>query len=124
MTKKGFIEYNGYQLVHEEKGKSCELRVDLKDESLNPYGFAHGGLIFGLGDTAMGLVAYSTGRGAVTQSSNITFLRPTTGSYLVAKAQMIKDGKKVCFLNCDFFDENDKLTATMNGSYYYIDKEN
>lgn len=123
MTEKGFIEHNSYRLVSQEEGKA-ELVADLSSNSLNPFGFAHGGLLFGLGDTAMGVVACSNDRAAVTQSSNITFLRPTTGKYVTAKARVIKEGKKVCFLNCDLYDENDKLTATMTGSYYYIDKEN
>ena len=94
---------------------------DIREESLNPYGFAHGGLIFGLGDTAMGILSRSSGRKAVTLNSTINYLRPVVGKILRAEAEMIKDGKKTCLLRCNFYDENNKLTATMDGNYCYID---
>ena len=119
--KPGFYRHNGFHVVDIALGESAILKADITEESLNPYGIVHGGLIFGLGDTAMGIVAKSTGRSAVTLSSNISYLKPSTGEYLIAKASMIKNGKTTCFLRCDFYDEKDQLTATMDGSYYYID---
>ena len=90
---KGFINHNNYELV-ESNDKTATLKVNLGEDALNPYGVAHGGLIFGLGDTAMGVVAYNTGKKGVTLSSTINYLKPATGEFLV---------------------------ATMDGNYYYID---
>ena len=117
----GFIKHNHFHVVEVEKGKKTILEVELKEEALNPFGFAHGGLIFGLGDTAMGITARSTGRNAVTLTSSITYLKPTIGKKLRAEAEIIKAGKKTSYLRCNFYDENNNLTATMDGSYYYID---
>ena len=117
----GFINHNHFHIIEVVKEKSATLQADLTEESLNPYGFAHGGLIFGLGDTAMGTVARSTGRNAVTLTSSITYLRPTKGKTLKAIAEMIKNGKQTCYLRCNFYDEKEKQTATMDASYYYID---
>ena len=68
----GFIKHNHFHVVEVEKGKRTKLEVELTEDVLNPYGFAHGGLIFGLGDTAMGITAHSMGRSPVTLSSSIT----------------------------------------------------
>ncbi len=117
----GFIKHNHFHVEEVEKEKKTVLSVELKEEALNPYGFAHGGLIFGLGDTAMGITARSTGRNAVTLNSTITYLRPTVGKTLKAEAEMIKNGKKTCYLRCNFYDEKNNLTAIMDASYYYTD---
>ena len=117
----GFIKLNKYHVLEIAKGEKTVMEADITEDSLNPFDFAHGGFIFGLGDTAMGVTARSTGRNAVTLNSNITYLRPTVGKKLKAVAELIKDGKKTCFLRCNFYDENEKLTATMEGNYYYID---
>ena len=117
----GFIEHNHFQVVEIEEGQKAIMKVRITKEALNPYGYAHGGLIFSLGDTTMGLVARSTGRKAVTHNCAITYLRPTLGEELTAIAEMIKDGKRTCFLRCNFYDDENKLTATMDGNYFYID---
>jgi acyl-CoA thioesterase len=117
----GFIKHNHFHVVEVDKGKQTILEVKLTEDALNPYGFAHGGLIFGLGDTAMGITVRSTGRNAVTLTSSITYLRPSLGNTLRAEAEMIKDGKHTSYLKCNFYDEEEKLTASMDASYYYTD---
>ena len=118
-----FIKHNHYQLIELEDGKKAIGEAELTEASLNPYGYAHGGFIFGLGDTAMGLVALSTGRNAVTLNGTINYLKPTIGKKLKVVAEMMKNGKKTCYLRCSFYDDNANLTATMDGNYYYIDEE-
>ena len=120
-TTSGFIYNNNFELVDKEDEVSATLKAKITDSSLNPYGIAHGGFIFGLGDTAMGVLARTTGRKAVTLSSNISYLKPSTGEYLIAKSEMIKNGKTTCFLRCNIYNDKDVLVATMDGNYYYID---
>lgn len=116
----GFFKHNHYKVVQVEPGKNVILEAKLSSNSLNPYGYAHGGLIFGLGDHAMGIAAGLAGGPAVTQNASITYLRPSTGKVLRAEAEVIKQGKVTCFVRCNFYDENNKLTASMDGSYYYM----
>lgn len=116
----GFMNHNHYSLVTVEEGKAV-LRGELMDDVKNPYEMAHGGFTFGLGDTAMGLAAASLGRKAVTLNSNIAYLRPGVGSYLLAKAEVIKNGKTTCFIRANIYDEEERLVATMDGNYYYKD---
>ena len=120
-TTSGFMHSNNFELVDLEETLSATLKAIITDSSLNPYGIAHGGFIFGLGDTAMGVVARTTGRRAVTLSSSISYLKPSTGEYLIAKAEMIKNGKTTCFLRCNVYNDKDVLVASMDGNYYYID---
>ena len=117
----GFIRNNNFELLDVDEGKYAVIKANITESSLNPYGIAHGGFIFGLGDTSMGVVARSTGRKAVTLSANITYLKPCVGSYLVAKSEMIKDGKTTCYIRSNIYNEIDVLVASMDSTYYYID---
>ena len=121
IMKNGFMNHNHFSLVERTENESSILKVELEDIALNPFGFAHGGLIFGLGDTAMGILANTKDKQAVTLSSTIHYLRPATGKYLLAKAKMVKNGKKVCYLTVDIINDKEKLVATMEGNYYYVD---
>ena len=67
---KGFISANNYKVLNVEK-HYCEMEAVINDSSKNPYGIAHGGFIFGLADTAAGIVAMTDERTAVTINSNI-----------------------------------------------------
>ena len=120
-TTSGFIGNNHYELLELVEEKNAVLKANITKKALNPYGIAHGGFVFGLGDTAMGVVARSTGRSAVTLTANISYLKPSVGSHLIAKAEMIKNGKTACFLRCNIYNEKDVLVATMDSNYYYID---
>lgn len=118
-TEDGFFKHNNYH-IHSINEKKVVLRADLTQNSNNPYGYVHGGLIFGLTDTVMGMLAAAGGKKAVTIDSNISYLKPGNGKYLIAEAEIIKAGKKICFLNSQVFNDKEELIATANSTYYYV----
>ncbi len=115
----GFFKHNNYSFI-EIKENCAILKAKLNENSMNPYNMAHGGLIFGLGDMAMGTAVGTTGRKAVTLNANINYLKPAIGKYLQAKAEIIKKGKTTCYLRCNIYNDQDVLVATMDSNYYYI----
>lgn len=115
----GFFKHNNYHIEKATK-EECIIRADLTENSMNPYKIAHGGFIFGLGDVVMGMLARATGRPAVTQNANINYLKPGTGKYLIAKAEMIKNGKTTCVLRANIYNDQEELIATMDSNYHYI----
>lgn len=115
----GFIKHNNYELV-EYDDKKVVLKVNLVEEGTNPYGMAHGGLIFGLGDTAMGMLFSKKEQNVVTVDSNINFLRPGVGEYLICESEMVKDGKQIALAKANIYNNDKKLVATMSANYYYI----
>lgn len=120
-NSEGFYKHNNFQVVEYKDEEYVILRAKLNKNSLNPYGFAHGGLIFGLGDTAMGILAKTTGRSAVTLNANISYLRPIKGKTMTAKATMLKNGKSIVYLKADIFNENNELSAVMDSNYFYVE---
>ena len=118
---KGFINNNNYNIL-KVKEDYCELEGIITDTSLNPYGIAHGGFIFGLADTASGIASRSGGRVAVTSSSSIEYLRPCNGKKIKAIASCLKSGKNISVYEVYIYDENEKMVARASVSYFYIEK--
>ena len=118
-AEKGFIKNNKYRLI-ELRDDYCCLEGIMTESSLNPYGIAHGGYIFGLADTAGGAVARMSGCDPVTSTSSITFLRKAKGSRLIAKARPLKRGKTLTNCEVEIFDEEDKLVAKVILEYFNL----
>lgn len=114
---KDFINYNNMEIINDD---DIKVKVKITDETLNPFNIVHGGLIFSIGDTVMGVKIRSLGRNAVTLNSSINFISPGVGKYLIATCKIIKTGKKTCVLEATIKNDLDKLVATMNGTYFYI----
>lgn len=120
MENSSFIKNNNYKVIEVIEGKKAILKGIITETSNNPYNIAHGGFIFGLGDTAMGVAASSTGKNAVTLSATINYLKPSTGKYLIAEAEVIKSGKTICYLQTNIYNDNEELVATMDSNYCYV----
>ena len=115
----GFIKYNNFELVDILDNKVI-IKAPLTENAMNPYDMAHGGFIFTLGDTAMGVLCRTTGRNAVTVNANINYLKPGKGPYLTAESEMLKQGNKICFLKANIYDSEHNLIANMEGTYYFV----
>ncbi len=120
--KNGFFKHNNYHIIESNKEKVI-LRADITEESLNPYDMVHGGLIFGLGDTAMGALVREQGDSAVTLNSTINYLKPGKGKYITAVSELIKKGKTIYYLKANIYDENESLIASMDANYYIISEK-
>lgn len=116
----GFIKNNHYQLVDLKKDY-CVMEAFIEEDSLNPYGMAHGGFIFGLADTAAGAVAATSLRKAVTLSSHIEYLHAATGKKLKAIVNVVKTGKNVSVYEVSVYDEKEVMVAKVMIDYFYID---
>jgi len=118
----GFMKYNNYHLDDLEENKST-MSVDLNENSLNPSGIAHGGLVFGLADTAMGMLAYLTGRKVVTVDANINYLKPCRGSKITCVAEPVKVGKTIGVYQANIYNGEEELAATVIGTYFFLDRD-
>lgn len=116
----GFIRHNNMHII-EVKKNYAKLYIDLTEESLNPNGTVHGGLLFGLADTAMGSAAVTNGRNVVTINSQIDYLKPGRGKKITAEATSLKVGRTTSVYRCNIYDENERLICTATGTYFFID---
>ena len=121
MKDTGFMSHNGLYLV-DTKENYVKIGVDITEKSLNPFGIIHGGLIYTLADSAMGIALATSGRKGVTINSNIDYLNPGKGTKLFSETEIIKDGKNIVVLRATINDENNTIIAISNGTYYILNK--
>ena len=115
----GFIKHNNIKITNVDNNV-CEGTVLLEEKLYNPYGIAHGGLIFGFADTLMGLLAgLRTGK-ALTINSNINYLKPCGGNKITGKAKVIKEGKNIGYYEAEIYNELGELAATATTTYMFF----
>lgn len=110
----------GAELTAFEPGRA-ELRVKVRHELKQQYGFVHGGVLSYLADNALTYAGGSalSGQGIVTSEFKINYLRPAIGDSLIARAQVIHAGKSQAVCRCDIFamtGNEEKLCATAQGT--------
>lgn len=113
------LENNGFISLCEIKVEDAHegrLSLDIEKHHLNPYDFAHGGLIYTLADTAMGICLSESGT-FVTVNSHINFLKPANCKKLISQVDRVRLGKRIAVLNCYIYNESVELIATVTGTY-------
>ena len=115
----GFLKHNDI-IILESNETTRKVKMNISENSLNPYGIVHGGLIFSMGDTVMGITIRSTGRDAVTLDGTINYLKPGKGKYLIATSEVIKVGKTTSVLMANIYNDKEELIAVMSATYYFI----
>ena len=112
-------------LIAEAVGRgTCRLRCEIRPEHLNPRGTVHGGMSATMLDVAGGVAAIYAGdepRPVVTQSADAHYLRPLTGSVMIAEGTVIKAGRHTCLARADLFDDQGRLCCTGEIDLYYLD---
>lgn len=114
----GFNRYNHIRFTVVEEGY-CECEVELTPDTLNPQGVAHGSLLFTLCDCVTGVATASTGRGMLTQSASIQYIRPGTGSKLIAKSKLVHNGKQTALCVGEVYDDRGRLLVTSQFEIFY-----
>lgn len=91
----------------------CVVEAELRPDTLNPNGMAHGGFVYSICDVAAGTVVGVKQRSEnfVTLSGNLYFLRPGKGRKLRCEARIIKPGRTVSVVETSVFDERGSITA-------------
>ena len=116
----GFIKHNNYK-IEEETTKYCKMSVELTENSINPNQTAHGGLMFGLADTTMGVLARTTGRNVTTINAQIDYLKPGKGNKITCIAEPLKVGKSTAVYRANIYNEEETLISTVTGTYFFLD---
>ena len=81
-------------------------------------GICHGGLLFGIADTAAGALAFTRGK-AVTTSANMNYLRSAKNK-IIATATIVKVGKNIGYYLVEIMDEKDNLVAISTVNMFFV----
>ena len=116
----GFIKHNNIH-IEELKDNYAKCYVDITENSLNPSGMAHGGLLFGLADSTMGIAARTNGRNIVTINAQIDYLKSGKGKRITCIAEPLKVGKTTAVYRANIYTEDEVLIASVTATFFFID---
>ena len=136
MTKEQLEEYNktfiagynkdvGMQFTHYNEEGECEIKIDIKEEHLNPMGAVHGGVIFSLADAVGGFAVFGIRNAPCTTcTATIDYLNPSLGTKtLYGSANILKTGKRMSTVEVMIYSETDKPIAKAMIRYYHMTKD-
>ncbi len=116
-----FIAFMNLELVEADAAKgTIAMKMPMRKEFERGAGTGqfHGGPIAALIDTVGDFaVAIMVKGGVPTINFRVDYLRPSTGSYLLAKAQTRRVGRTVGVVDIDVYDDQNRLTAVGRGCY-------
>jgi len=98
--------------------------LTIKNEHLNVFGSAHGGIIFTLADHVGGACGNTVGNKSLLIESSIQYLRPVfEGNHIYAEASLIYRGKKIGRIDINVYNEKYEEIALMHMVFYITDEK-
>jgi uncharacterized protein (TIGR00369 family) len=108
----------GFNVTDIADGRSVVL-LQAQQRHFNPMGTVHGGILCDIADVGMGSAFASTlapGESFTTIELKINFFRPVRETLLRAESRVLQRGRTVGYVECEIFDEADKLVAKSNST--------
>jgi uncharacterized protein (TIGR00369 family) len=123
-----FVRALGIQLTACGKGW-CETKLLLTPAHLQQHGLAHAGVVMTMADHTCGGAAGSSvaeDKDVITVENKTSFLRPASGAELVCRAQVLRAGKSLVFVEGEVWSEREGervLVAKMSSTLAVIGLE-
>lgn len=87
MDRDAFSQWLGIR-VQSVRPRQATVSMSVRDEMVNGFGVAHGGIVYSLADSALAFASNTHGRVTVSIENSITYPRPVhVGDELVAEAE-------------------------------------
>ena len=119
INQEGFIKENNIKLEELEKN-NAKISIEKQDKHLNPYGLVHGGILFALADTAMGIAARTQNENVLTVNAQIDYLKAAKTKKLYATSNSIKIGHTLSVYKTEITDEKEQLIAICTGTFIFL----
>ena len=109
-----FIRSLGIELLGFGDGW-CETRLRVTPAFLQQHGLVHAGVLMTLADHTCGGAAATTvpdGQDVITIDNKFSFLRPASAPVLYCRAQVLRAGKRLAFVEADVTSERGEERVT------------
>ena len=104
-SRQGFMSLIGAQMTGVSEG-FCEIVTPYRQELTQQHAYFHGGVTATLADNASGYAAYTVmpeDASVLSVEFKINFIAPAVGDELVARAKVVKNGRRLKVVQCDVF---------------------
>ena len=103
----------------EEGPGHCTLRMMVREEMVNGFRIAHGGISYALADSALAFASNAHGIKAVSIETSISHLRPVqVGDILTAMATEDNLGKRTGVYRVEVMNQHGRLVALFKGTVF------
>jgi len=116
-----------YQLVGMEVTRAnaagSEFEIEIQGQHLQTHGTAHGGVLAGLLDAAMGLAVLGRvpqGEGCTTVEMKINFTAPAPKGLLTARGWVISEGRRLIVAAAEAVSGDEVIVACCQGTFARI----
>lgn len=118
-----FSKWLGIRLVEVNYGE-CVAQLTVREDMLNGFEIAHGGITYSLADSAFAFATNSIGQQAVSIETSISHTgKVLSGDVLAATTKLIHKTRKFASYSVAIINQNDTLVAFFKGTVYYTGKE-
>lgn len=118
-----FSKWLGIELVELRSGE-CKLRMIVREDMLNGFYIAHGGITYSLADSALAFASNSIGLQGVSIETSISHLRKVVaGDVLLATTSRLHKSKKFSSYSIEVTNQEEDLVASFKGTVYYSGRE-
>ena len=118
-----FSAWLGIEKILVEEGK-CILKMKIRDEMVNGFKNAHGGIAFSLADSALAFASNAYGRLSVALECSISFAIPVrVGDVLLCEARQLSLTNRTGTYHIEIENQNKEKVAFFKGTVYRTSKE-
>lgn len=123
MAEDKFSQWLGIEVLLAEKGH-CILKMKIRDEMVNGFNIAHGGICFSFADSALAFASNAYGRLSVALECSISFpVAVNVGDELMAEARELSLTNKTATYLIEVKNQKKENVAFFKGTVYRTSKE-
>jgi len=117
-----FSQWLGIERLEDGAGIS-RLRMTVRDEMLNGFSIAHGGITYSLADSALAFASNSHGIQSVSIETSIAHTKPVkSGDVLETQVEEISLSRRLGIYQIKIINQNGELVALFKGTVYRTGK--
>ncbi len=123
MAHDKFSQWLGIEVLDIQDGYS-KIKMTIREEMINGFGIAHGGIAFALADSAFAFACNSDGKITVALDTSISFPKATkVNDTLTAEAKRISITRSTGLYLVEVTNDQNELVALFKGTCYKTKKE-
>jgi acyl-CoA thioesterase len=123
LARDEFSRWLGLEVV-ELRQAHCICRMTVRDEMVNGFGVAHGGIVFSFADSAFAFACNTQGRIAMSIENSITYPAPVhPGDLLTAVAEEESASFRLGFYRVRVTNQREEIVALFRGTVYKTSQE-
>jgi acyl-CoA thioesterase len=118
-----FSKWLGVEMLEISEGY-CKLKMVIREEMLNGFSIAHGGIAYSLADSAFAFASNSYGRKSVSIETSISHTKALIhGEIIIAEAKALHIGNKTAIFDVKVYNQHNDIVALFKGTVYRTSKE-